>query len=366
MMLASTATHRGVVNGLLIGVGCVVALGVGETVVRALHLSKTVNSYRFEAHAGLNPLHDLATAEGLAYLGNLSLGLDNPHHPEYRSNATVSVKGVTFSTNEFGYRQHPSQSEVSDTAFRILVVGDSVSFGYLMPSVRTFPALLESQLSKHQPVRVLNAGMHGNDTHGNLYTLQRAMRLFAPQLIIYQFGLNDIGRRSVVDAGGEVAAGGPQSRAPWMKLKRVLRRSALYLSLAERYNYVKLRWGLRTWVFDAWAVTQPPERERHAMQRVYDEVQREGIPMVVTVLPYDWQVFSDRDEAVQIQQRVSELLDDERITFVDMTTVFKAQRSPERLFLDDCHLSRVGHELAADILLEPVTALMNAASTTSW
>jgi GDSL-like Lipase/Acylhydrolase family len=77
--------------------------------------------------------------------------------------------------------------------FRVLVLGDSVSYGVNVPLADAFPKVLERRLAgRQQRVEVVNAGVLGYTPYNELqYYLARG-RLFQPDVVLVAFCMNDV------------------------------------------------------------------------------------------------------------------------------------------------------------------------------
>lgn len=103
--------------------------------------------------------------------------------------------GVPAHTNSFGFRDTREYAlpKVPGT-FRILVLGDSVTFGHGALYETTYPYLLEQRLrSWRQEVKweVWNLGIPGYNTAQELAYLNEVGERYAPDLVIVGFFLND-------------------------------------------------------------------------------------------------------------------------------------------------------------------------------
>ncbi|HEX6442334.1 MAG TPA: arylesterase, partial [Stellaceae bacterium] len=79
---------------------------------------------------------------------------------------------------------------MADTA-TILVLGDSLTSGFGLPSEESFPAKLEAKLRRGGlDVRVVNAGVAGDTAAGGLARLDWALA-DKPDLVILELGAND-------------------------------------------------------------------------------------------------------------------------------------------------------------------------------
>lgn len=75
--------------------------------------------------------------------------------------------------------------------FRVIVAGDSLTYGYGIPEASTFTALLNTWLSKDYRVEFLNLGVSGNQSEDVLHVIQTWVPKLQPNLVIYAVCLND-------------------------------------------------------------------------------------------------------------------------------------------------------------------------------
>lgn len=287
-----------------------VSLVICEFATRWLHLSKTYNSY-------------------------------NP-----KNMATYSLE-----KNSCGWRDREFTKSKKLNKIRIACIGDSVTEGYKVESKKTFPKILEDRLlGMNCDAEVINAGVCGNNTSGNLSTLKTVMN-FNPDLIIYQFGLNDIdGLEHMERVSGEGLTNSNDTTKKQLNLKAILRKSALYLALAERYNYLRLKSGYRNWVFDEWYVKDALwEKEFINLNNGFIEAQVHS-KIVIIYMPYDFQIYSSREETLIPSKKLSKFCHDNNYDFIDFTEIFKTQKNKYNIFLDDCHLSDYGNKIVAEHL----------------
>lgn len=88
---------------------------------------------------------------------------------------------------------------VSEAGITIIAFGDSLTAGYGLPAAESYPAQLEARLvAGGYDVRVINAGVSGETTRGNL---ERAMfiREQDPDIVLLGIGGNDALRRLPLD-----------------------------------------------------------------------------------------------------------------------------------------------------------------------
>lgn len=104
--------------------------------------------------------------------------------------------GVPVQINALGFRDTREYSLAKPPGtFRILVLGDSVTFGHGALSDTTYPYLLEQRLKRWRPDvgwQVWNLGVPGYATSQELAYLQRVAPQYQPDLVIVGFFENDL------------------------------------------------------------------------------------------------------------------------------------------------------------------------------
>lgn len=79
----------------------------------------------------------------------------------------------------------------SPGTFRILAIGDSLTYGYGIAAEDTYPRLLERNLSEKYRVEVLNLGVSGAQSEDVVRTLRKFTDRLNPDLVVYGACLND-------------------------------------------------------------------------------------------------------------------------------------------------------------------------------
>jgi hypothetical protein len=88
-----------------------------------------------------------------------------PHFVENIPHARADLFGVQVSINSYGLREDEISVPKPPHTFRLLAVGDSITFGYGVPVEETYVKVLEKRLNENAPVtiryEVLNGGTVG-------------------------------------------------------------------------------------------------------------------------------------------------------------------------------------------------------------
>ncbi len=106
-------------------------------------------------------------------------------------NHSLSHNDVVIETNSLGLR-HPELGPKSDDEFRVLVLGDSITFGDYVSFEETYPALLERSLEGRKlRVTVINAGLPGASASDEFYHYLEIAAAVDPDLVLLGMYLND-------------------------------------------------------------------------------------------------------------------------------------------------------------------------------
>jgi hypothetical protein len=156
------------------------------------------------------------------------------------ANYTGWFAGVPVHVNSLGFRDSRDYALLKGpTTFRILVLGDSVTFGHGSVSEHTYPFLLEQRLKSWRPDvdwQVWNLGVPGYNTSQELAHLLQVGPAYMPDLVIIGFFENDL-----VD-NFEVSADVRHNSAGSV-LKSLVRRHLYSLELYRRL-YLTLLWKI--------------------------------------------------------------------------------------------------------------------------
>lgn len=101
----------------------------------------------------------------------------------------------TVRSNSQGLRaDRDYEPSPSAPVFRIILLGDSITFGWDIESEYTWSVLLEKELARLRPdlnAEVINAGFPAYSSRQGLISLDRDLLKLKPQVVVVQFGFND-------------------------------------------------------------------------------------------------------------------------------------------------------------------------------
>src|SRR5437773_675972 len=106
-----------------------------------------------------------------------------------------SFEGMSVRTNSLGMRG-PEPTAADPSLLRVVVVGDSFTFGFGVPEEKTYPSVLAGILNRSPAGRkhrfeVLNLGVVGYNTQDEAVVVERRALALDPRLVIVGYVLND-------------------------------------------------------------------------------------------------------------------------------------------------------------------------------
>jgi hypothetical protein len=358
------------------------------------------------------------------WLGYLTIpaGIEDPHfHHRLRPLETYSFSSSEFEaktrTNRYGLRGPDPIIPKSAGVTRILMLGDSFTFGFPVQDQETFCHLIEEGLrAQGHRVEVINGGVSGYSPTLEYISLRDQFLAFEPDLVVLWYDFGDLQedhwfqKNLVYDERGAIVRADPWythgrfDRWVWLqhksalakyldtKLVRTLRKIRT-LGLAGYVN-AKLR-GERSKVaiarlkaerraadlaeYDRFLMVRETSTEESLepywalsaryLRLIHALLAEQGIPFLIGVYPYGMLVGPDQwgagrmswgfergrvYDATAALAILRRFCEEEQVPFIETIGSFREAAS-ERLFYDeDGHLTPEGHRvLAGHILRDP-------------
>lgn len=219
----------------------------------------------------------------------------------------------------------------------LLLMGDSVTFGWGVGQQETYGAQLEAvaQSCGGRRLRVLDAGVPGYALAQGEAVLARRLAL-GPDDVVLCFG--NVDRMILEGRAGRVEA--PVSLRLLQPLQRLLRRSHAYLAL--RYALLSASARVRSRGLPSRDVVLAAYRERLA--GMVRRAAGEGRGVILLAQPHE----SDANRPFNEVAR--ELAAESGARFVDVPAPFRDPARRRELLLSECHPTPAGHRLIADAL----------------
>jgi lysophospholipase L1-like esterase len=150
---------------------------------------------------------------------------------------STSIHGNLIKINSHGLRDHEYSFEKAEGIFRILVLGDSVEFGFGSKMEDGYTELLERQLNalankKYKAIEIINTGHPVFNTLDRYNYLRLYGLKYSPDLLVISLNSSDFAvgssKREVIDGIDSTPGSFLSNFPPWVK--RFLRKSHLYIA----------------------------------------------------------------------------------------------------------------------------------------
>lgn len=333
---------------LFIALGTIVALAVGEVAIRLLAANAPASELR-----GLHSFRP-----DLPWLYELRPGAEG----------RLSETGdALYRINEDGFRDARHARPKPDGVFRVVVMGDSISFGYGVEETEAYPQVLEALLAERvsEPaIEIVNLGVGGYNAYNEAALLEGVGVGYEPDLVLVQFCINDLNDPTVhFDAQTRLAFSSiPDAAFPDPSLRRA----------SEHAPSGLLRWcrvsKLCAASHDVWLAANEPEFDDRALRDAtsfiesadrpewdwlegrYVEMAQvaraHGAGFAILAFPYRSQLKGSAPHPVQ--NLLIELGRRHGWPVIDPLPAFrKARRERTPLFDDWWHPKAAGHRIAA-------------------
>lgn len=322
----------------------------------------------------------LAGLIGLLVLGLLSEGalrlasaFGAGSQSDERYNAKMSLsknRDLVFEMNPFdplvnaeGLRDYDYPVEKPPNTFRIVAVGDSITYGHSLPLEASFPKQLETRLNRDgnpQRFEVMNFGVGGYNTLQELALYKLKGAKYDPDLVLIGYSLNDVlSHKKVFRNIGQAMGRTPARKAapPPAAARAARTRPPEATPLYRRSLLV-------SWLLDRWSRVEPARRGvARFFVALYDEPSAWAIvadgfagfgalaressrPFVVVIFPYLDDLENYRYRA--IHEQVAREARRNGLGVIDLLDVFEGRDpGPLRLSSGDYHPSAEGNRLTA-------------------
>jgi len=288
--------------------------------------------------------------------------------PGVRYELIPGVKSITpgspyaIRVNNLGFRGPDVEPDKPPDRFRIVILGDSISFGRMYDEQQIFASIIQQQLDNvlpDQDIEIINASMSGRDTWETRALLENRVVPLSPDLIVLQICLNDHIRLPPPDESSKRGAFGER---PWYSYSSLL-------SLMDR-RIVGFR-KLHTRILDRFGIdaqsatdallnqTISPVRmidvepnwdswsdELLAINRIGREA---GAQILFVAFPIVYQIKNNFREASPL---LTELAAAHNIPLFEVVGLFGGNET--KYLRDHTHLNRAGHRLVGTELAHTI------------
>jgi lysophospholipase L1-like esterase len=325
------------------GLGADVALGAASLVVFFALAEGGARLLGARPEPGLNPLFSWTGERGDVW------------RFEPGARWTTRVGGHPVVANAQGFRDRDFAPKPPGV-FRILVLGDSVTFGHGQPLDSIFTRRLESRLADRSPrIEVLNAGIPGWSTHQQRRFYESDGAALDPDLVLVAFVLNDV---------TEIQRGRIELRLETgMALVRAINwlaeRSAAVAAVKRTYAAVFAPQDREVRSVAELVLREDAPEVEHAMQLAQAELERlhrlaaaRGDVLGLVLFPFRFQFAASGERELDAPQRRLRGFAEERGLPVLDTLPALRQHAVDDVLMDADHLTALGHRVSAEAIAD--------------
>lgn len=291
--------------------------------------------------------------------------------PGARSQLDAS-SNVVYEVNPDGYRGPVAPlQKLDDGRLRVLVLGDSVAFGYGVEEEETFARRLEATSDGADGMEVLNFGVGGYNPYNEAALFQAKGPPYHPDIVLVQFCINDLNDpTSHFDAQTSLELGripdaafpDPAERADSAERASCVVHPCGCSRVCSAALGIVRRWTSSAAPLDAAALaprnlTAGPSRQwiGDLYQEIATASHQIGARFAVVVFPYRDQ--AEAGASAEVQEQLSQLGRERGFAVIDLLPAFRAADTDEPLFLDLWHPTTAGHRVAAEEIGAQLQAL---------
>ena len=308
-------------------------LGLVTAFVTLVFLSVCLEAAtRFAADTGLN--FDL---EMWKYARTLKQRSSNPliGH-EHRPRSRAVLMGVDVRINDAGHRDQTTLVERQSGVGRIVMLGDSITFGWGVPAEDTVSTRLEAMFERSgNPVEVINAGVGNYNTVQEVESFIERDAATSPDMAILNYYVNDAEPVPLYRASGFLT-----------------RYSQAWVFLAGRFDALRRMTGERPkWDQYYLGLYQAPgwDAAKAAIYRLAEFCRQKRIKLMIVSWPELHEVQHYRLQP--ITDRVRAVAKAEGVLFVDLLEAMGAQDSSKLwVTVPDPHPNAFANAIAAKYL----------------
>lgn len=264
----------------------------------------------------------------------------------------LGAKDVPYRTNADGFRDATRGAKRHGVP-RVLVLGDSYTFGWGIANVEPYPQRAEAMLrGRGIDAEVINAGVPGYNTEQEAFLLDELLPRYRPDMVVVGYAMNDAEPQMNVPQPPGTTYRYAISWA-WEDARELVMRRLLGASewaspnkSGPSFDYARgFEERSRKW-----------RESKAALARIALGCRHAGIPLLVMVLPDFTQQFDAGYPDTIIHRAVTAWGEELGIETADLMPVFRGQDHQLFSLQGDGHPNARAHEVLAGVLRDRIVA----------
>ena len=264
---------------------------------------------------------------------------DNPRiGHEHKPNSSMRLMNVMVDINTDGLRDREYPVKNGDN-YRIIVLGDSLTFGWGVAEQDTFSNLLEENLNKSYPTEIINFGTGNYNTEQEVNLFKEKGLKYKPDKVVLFYFIND-------------AEATPEKSKLW------------FLGYSE---FISFYWSRVNSLMDKYLSSQSFEEYYSTLYREDQEgwknttsailelkqlCEKENVQLQVVLLP---ELHDTKNQIFrEVYDGMANFLGGNNIEYVNLARLFKEQNNEMDLWVsyDDAHPNAIAHKKIAESITE--------------
>jgi lysophospholipase L1-like esterase len=270
--------------------------------------------------------------------------------------------GIDFQVNSAGFRDKPYRVHKGNKK-RIIFVGDSLTYGWLIPLADTYHKQLEKILhDRGYAVETMGMGVVGYNLVQEYSLVKERVAGFDPDLLVLQIGPNDFEKTVSVkktDQGKLLLTPYNDFQIPYMFPKNGF--SRFLMSSSHLFKFINLKlYGFRKKREENFSpkdiFQMGAEEGFRYLDRIIDFSRNAKIPLAVVVFPF--RHGSDHYVYAALHEDIKGRLRGMKIPFLDLDEHFNSVRD-RNIWVDGLHPNRDGMKIVALELADFIPPLLD-------
>jgi lysophospholipase L1-like esterase len=239
---------------------------------------------------------------------------------EHIPNSEAFLMGVPVKISSAGLRDREFSLEKPKGVYRILVLGDSITFGWGVPQDKTFSKLLEQSLNKEPPpgrtgpFEVINTGVGNYNTAQEVAFFKERGQLYKPDMVLLAFFIND-------------AEETPREERNWLA-----RESCLYVFASSAWDGILRGFGSRPAYKDYYLGLYQDDKPgwiacKKALKELMSTCKKDHIDLRIVLMP-ELHKFGADYEFQKVHEAVRELAKEGGVASIDLLNCLSGQDPP--------------------------------------
>lgn len=273
------------------------------------------------------------------------------------------IKGITYKINAFGFRDKQYRERKAQKK-RIIFVGDSLTYGWVIPLNDTYHKQLEKLMTlKGHSIDVWGMGVIGYNTIQEYQVIKENVVRFNPDMVIIQMCPNDFERRLGVrkkpDDKEFVLTLYHDFSIPYVFKKGGITKFLMQNSHLFRFMNLKIFWLKKKRNEDYTpeeVYLLGEEKSFQYLERIKNYLDNKEIPLSIVIFAF--RKIEDDYIYASLHKRIHEKLDEMKVPYLDLYEEFNLNNKGKNIWLDRLHPNANGYQIAAQKLSEFLIPLL--------